>query len=54
MLVNYGFSGYVRLVALMLSMYFATTAPYYTVLLYLTNVVLDDFDGIFARKLNQS
>ena len=43
-------AGYGRVAALIASMYYMTTTPYCAVMLYLTAVILDEFDGIFSTE----
>lgn len=45
--------GYVRVLLLMVSAYVMLTHPWLACSLHLSNVLLDEVDGIAARKLNQ-
>ena len=45
--------GYARIVLLLLSLRTMLTDPYTTAALYMLSALLDAFDGMAARKLNQ-
>ena len=46
-------AGYARIVLALASFYLMLSNPWLAVSLYLTSVILDEFDGRAARKYNQ-